>query len=64
MSVTTNAGVSLGPVLAELLITELIEGTPTDLLEPYRSTRFADYGNSSHADLPLRTEQPMRTEQR
>lgn len=36
----TNAGVSLGPVLAELLAAEVVDGVRTDLLEPYTANRF------------------------
>ncbi|WP_326688363.1 MULTISPECIES: FAD-binding oxidoreductase [unclassified Streptomyces] len=39
-SVTTNAGITLGPVLAQLMTTEILDGTRVDVLDPYRSTRF------------------------
>ncbi|WP_060954082.1 NAD(P)/FAD-dependent oxidoreductase [Streptomyces hygroscopicus] len=43
-SVTTNAGITLGPCLAQLLSTEVLYDVRVDVLEPYRSTRFAAAG--------------------
>lgn len=40
-SVTTNAGITLGPILAQLVATEVIDGVDTEILDRYRSTRFA-----------------------
>ena len=48
-SITTNAGITLGPVLAQLLSTEIIDDVRIDVLDPYRSTRFdqaSDQGGS------------------
>ena len=40
--IATNAGVSLGPVLAQLLTTEILDGKPVDVLDRYRAQRFVD----------------------
>ncbi|WP_275558001.1 FAD-binding oxidoreductase [Streptomyces sp. 5-6(2022)] len=39
-SVTTNAGITLGPCLAQLLATEVLDDVRVDVLDPYRATRF------------------------
>lgn len=39
-SVTTNAGITLGPVLAQLMTTEILDGGEVDVLAPYRADRF------------------------
>ncbi|MBD3002649.1 FAD-binding oxidoreductase [Streptomyces sp. 5-10] len=39
-SVTTNAGITLGPCLAQLLATEVLDDIRVDVLDPYRATRF------------------------
>ena len=39
-SVTTNAGITLGPVLAQLMTTEILDDTEVDVLAPYRADRF------------------------
>jgi glycine/D-amino acid oxidase-like deaminating enzyme len=35
----THSGVTLGPLLGRLISQELLDGAPTELLEPYRPTR-------------------------
>ena len=40
-SVTTNAGITPGPILAQLIATEMLDDAEVDVLDPYRSTRFA-----------------------
>ncbi|MQA11598.1 MAG: FAD-dependent oxidoreductase [Pseudonocardiaceae bacterium] len=40
-SITTNAGITLAPILAQLMTTEILDGATVDLLTPYRDTRFA-----------------------
>jgi len=37
----TNAGISLGPLLAQLLTTAVLDGVEPDVLAPYRAERFA-----------------------
>ncbi|MBO3682113.1 FAD-binding oxidoreductase [Streptomyces sp. NEAU-YJ-81] len=39
-SVTTNAGITLGPCLAQLLTTEILDDVRVDVLDPYRASRF------------------------
>lgn len=39
-SLTANAGITLGPILAQLFTIELLDGVPVDILEPYRASRF------------------------
>ncbi|WP_433509228.1 NAD(P)/FAD-dependent oxidoreductase [Nonomuraea sp. CA-143628] len=39
-SVTTNAGITLGPVLAQLMAAEVLDGARVDVLDPYRADRF------------------------
>jgi len=39
-SVTTNAGITLGPVLAQLMTTEILDDAEVDVLAPYRADRF------------------------
>jgi glycine/D-amino acid oxidase-like deaminating enzyme len=39
-SITTNAGITLGPILAQLIATEVLDDVQVDVLDPYRSTRF------------------------
>lgn len=39
--VATNAGISLGPFLAQLLCTEIVDDAEVDLLRPYDARRFA-----------------------
>jgi glycine/D-amino acid oxidase-like deaminating enzyme len=39
-SITTNAGITLGPMLAQLMSTEIVDDIRIDVLDPYRSTRF------------------------
>lgn len=36
----TNAGITLAPLLAQLLTTEILDENQTDLLTPFRSSRF------------------------
>ncbi|AGP61085.1 NAD(P)/FAD-dependent oxidoreductase [Streptomyces rapamycinicus] len=43
-SVTTNAGITLGPCLAQLLATEVLDDVSVDVLDPYRATRFTAVG--------------------
>jgi len=38
----THSGVTLGPLLGELIAMELLDGVHVDLLEPYRPARFND----------------------
>ncbi|MGW4125373.1 NAD(P)/FAD-dependent oxidoreductase [Nocardia sp. NPDC004711] len=40
-SITTNSGITLGPILGNLMATELLTGITSELLDPYRATRFA-----------------------
>lgn len=40
LAVTTNAGVSLGAVLSQLIATEMLDDVRVKLLDPYRSQRF------------------------
>ena len=42
LSVTTNAGISLAAGLSQFITTELLDGVTVNLLDPYRSQRFAD----------------------
>lgn len=42
----TNAGISLGPLLAQLLTTEIVDDAEVDLLAPYRAGRFAEAGDA------------------
>ncbi|HEY3687085.1 MAG TPA: FAD-binding oxidoreductase [Streptosporangiaceae bacterium] len=39
--VATNAGISLGPLLAQLLATEIVDGADVEPLRPYDARRFA-----------------------
>jgi hypothetical protein len=39
-SVTTNAGITRGPVLAQSMTTEILDDTEVDVLAPYRAGRF------------------------
>jgi glycine/D-amino acid oxidase-like deaminating enzyme len=39
-SVTTNAGITRGPVLAQLMATEVLDEARVDVLDPYRVDRF------------------------
>ncbi|PMS32148.1 glycine/D-amino acid oxidase-like deaminating enzyme [Trinickia symbiotica] len=39
-AITTNAGVSLGAILSQLIVTEMIDGLRVKLLDPYRAERF------------------------
>lgn len=41
LSITTNAGISLAAGLSQLITTELLDGVTVNLLDPYRSERFA-----------------------
>ena len=40
-SIATNAGITLGPVLGNLMATEILTGVTCELLDPYRATRFS-----------------------
>lgn len=40
-AIATNAGISLGPVLARLLTTEIMDAVDAELLKPYSAERFA-----------------------
>ena len=39
--VVTHSGITLAPVLGELIAAEVIDGTDEHLLRPFRPTRFA-----------------------
>jgi glycine/D-amino acid oxidase-like deaminating enzyme len=39
-SITTNAAISIGPILAQWMVTEILDGVHVESLDPYRSTRF------------------------
>lgn len=39
--VATNAGVSLGPVLAQMMVSEVLDGARIDVLGDYRADRFS-----------------------
>jgi glycine/D-amino acid oxidase-like deaminating enzyme len=41
-AITTNAGISLGPILAQLITTELLDECRVERLDPYRIDRFDD----------------------
>lgn len=41
-SVTTNAGITLGPVLAQLMTTKILDDVEVDVLAPYRADRFGE----------------------
>lgn len=40
-AITTNAGISLGPVLAQLIVSEILTGVRSDRLDLYRADRFS-----------------------
>lgn len=40
-AITTNAGISLGPILAQLIVSEVLTGIRSDRLNPYRADRFS-----------------------
>lgn len=40
VSISTNAAISLGPVLAQLLVSEILDGAQVDLLQRYSAARF------------------------
>jgi glycine/D-amino acid oxidase-like deaminating enzyme len=40
-AITTNAGISLGPILAQLIVTEILTGVRSNRLDPYRADRFS-----------------------
>lgn len=39
-SITTNAAVSIGPLLAQWLVTEILDNAHVESLDPYRASRF------------------------
>lgn len=43
--VATNAGISLGPLLAQLLCTEILDDVEIGMLAPYRASRFSAVRN-------------------
>jgi glycine/D-amino acid oxidase-like deaminating enzyme len=38
--IATHSGITLGPVLGHLLTEEIVRGTPSTLLAPFRPARF------------------------
>lgn len=43
-AITTNAGISLGPILAQLIVSEMLTGVRSSRLDPYRADRFSTVG--------------------
>ncbi len=42
--IATHSGVTLGPLLGRLIADEIIGGTPSSMLGPFRPERFASAG--------------------
>jgi glycine/D-amino acid oxidase-like deaminating enzyme len=49
-AITTNAGISLGPILAQLLTTEILDTERVERLDPYRIERFSHTSYDRHRD--------------
>lgn len=49
-AITTNAGISLGPILAQLITTEILDTQRVERLDPYRVERFHRVGNDQQED--------------
>lgn len=49
-AITTNAGISLGPILAQLLTTEILDTERVERLDPYRIERFSHTSYDRHGD--------------
>jgi len=53
-TLVSHSGVTLGPLLGKLAAAEILEGTESDLLSPYRIGRFEDGSRSFEAHIPTR----------